>query len=252
MEPDGRPTNLIALRDAKQRGEQLISQRYAEDLIDGDELERRLEALGAADTLAAVDALTVDLLDPSSSAAGVASMVLAESARPQALAVPAKAASVTALVPADAVEPERRRVAVLSTMKEEGAWTPARTNRVVNVLGESKLDLREARLAPGELVFEVRCVLGSIKLLVPPGLAVRVEVSNVLSEVTRDPGVVDQPDSADAPVIVVRGSLVLSELEVRERLPGEGGWRAFWRKRRERRALRRRQRAALPPAKDDP
>ena len=42
------------------------------------------------------------------------------------------------------------------------------------------------------------------------------------------------------PMVRVTGTAVLGEVELKERVAGESGWQAFWRRRRERRKKRRR------------
>jgi predicted membrane protein len=51
--------------------------------------------------------------------------------------------------------------------------------RITAIFGGSKLDLRHAELAPGENVLDVFLMFGGIKMLVPSGWDVRVEVFSI-------------------------------------------------------------------------
>ncbi|NVB41199.1 hypothetical protein G6O69_25395 [Pseudenhygromyxa sp. WMMC2535] len=240
MDQDGQPTNLIALRDAKAGAQALITRRFAEDLIDADELDRRLDTLLEAQTLEAVAALTRDLEEPGAPPG-------------QALA---RQSSGQALARLEDLPERRELTAIFSSIEEVGRWVPARHNRVTDVFADAKLDFCEAVLGPGETVVEIRCVFGSMEILVPRSLAVRVETSAVFADVSRDPEVRSEPEYPGDPVLVVRGSLVFASLEIREREAREGRWAAWRRHRGERRKLRAarrdaRRRPALPPASDD-
>lgn len=219
------PTNLIALRDGKQQAEALISARFAEGLIDQDELERRLDAVQDARTLAALERLIVDLVEPGSS--------------PSAALVRTSATPSVALARVEDVAASRRIVALFGSVEQCGRWIPARHNLVVDVFAEAVLDLREVALGPGETVFELRCVCASAEVIVPPGLAVRVDASVLFASVERDREIPSDPIAAGDPVVVITGTIVFAALELLERRPGERGRDARRRHRAERRALRK-------------
>jgi hypothetical protein len=229
------PTNLIALRDGKLQAEALITARFAEGLIDQDELERRLEAVQDAETLAMLERLIVDLVDPGSS--------VREALLPSRHAQIDGQPRVTALARLDEIASSRSISVVFGSSDLHGRWTPARHNRVVNVFAESVLDLREATLGPGETVFELRCVFASTTILVPPGLAVRVDASVLLGEIDRERGIPSEPAIAGDPVVVITGRVMFAELDIEERLAGEGK-RDARRRRKQQRKQRRRQRRA--------
>lgn len=226
------PTNLIALRDGKQRAEALITARYAEGLIDQDDLERRLEALQDAETLGALEALIVDIVEPGTSPSAV--LVRRSSGSELDAASPS-----LALAQLEDIAPTRRLTAIFANLDQHGDWTPARTNQVVDVFAEASLDFRAAKLGPGETHIELTCVFGSTQLLVPPGLAVRVEANLILAEISRDPAVVEVPRAANDPVLVITGLALMASLEISERLLGETPREARKRKRRLRRKARR-------------
>jgi hypothetical protein len=56
--------NLVELRDVRQDARESLAQAYAEDLIDAEELDRRLEGVENASDPAAVRALYEDVVPP--------------------------------------------------------------------------------------------------------------------------------------------------------------------------------------------
>lgn len=216
------PTNLIALRDGKQQAEALISIRFAEGLIDQDELERRLEAVQDARTITELERLIADLVEPGVSP----SVALARTDAPAS----------TALVRLEDIPGERRIAAWFGSVEQRGRWVPARHNQVVDVFAEVVLDLREAVLGPGETVIELRCTFASAEVIVPPGLAVRVDARVLFAGVERDPEIPESPLAPGDPLIVISGRITFASLELIERRPGERSRDARRRHRAERRA----------------
>lgn len=227
-------TNLIALRDARQRAEALITTRYAEGVIDDDALDTRLERLNAADSVAAIDELIADLVDPATA--------------PTVALVPVGNASMLEHGAAHArlrqIPDERAVTAVFASVEQHGQWVPGRRTRVVDVFASARLDLREAVLGPGPTLIEINCVFASLEMIVPPELAVRVEARLLFSSLERDAGIREQPRSADEPLVIITGLVLFANFELRERLVGESGRQA----RRRHKALRKaaKRRAALP------
>lgn len=111
----------------------------------------------------------------------------------------------------DQGDPDRVN-AMLAETKRVGPCTVGRRVQVSVFLGSALLDLTEATFTAREV--EVNCTqfLGSITIRVRPGTAVRVEATNVLAEssVKR----IGAPDDRE-PRIVVRGSNILGEIQVR-------------------------------------
>lgn len=239
---DAPPTNLIALRDGKRAAETLISERYAEGLIDGDELERRLELVQDAETIDALERLIVDLVDPGV-APSTALVPRAQVAAGYGLANASARTDAHALAQLDDIAPQRQFTALFSSVEQGGRWTPARHNRVIDVFGDATLDLREAVLGPGPTIIDVRCVFASLVLIVPPGLAVRIEASATFASVERDEHISELPRGPGEPFVVVQGLLVFASLEIRDRMPGESRREARRRHKAARKAAKRERRA---------
>ena len=218
--------NLVALKATKERAEALLSERFAADVIDADELERRLERVQAAGAISEVEAVTEDLVTPETA------LVPTDDGRSRALARP------------DEVKDNRSIVTVFGEHKQpEGPWVPARHNKVLTVFGDTSLDLREARLGPGTTEISVRCVFGEVSILVPPGLDLEVQTNAILASVEL-PERAEPPDrSAGAPRVVLTGFVVMGSVEIRERYPGESKREAKKRRKQRRKELKRAARA---------
>jgi hypothetical protein len=117
----------------------------------------------------------------------------------------------------------RERGGVLSffgAQKREGAWEVPRELRVACCMGSVELDLREAILADGETVIEVIALMGSVEILLPPGVRVDLEGDTLGGEYTFTP----DPTAAlipGAPRIVLRGNAILASVEAESRYAGE-------------------------------
>ncbi len=163
----------------------LLTDGYANDWIDQDELDRRLELAESASTVEALHALTTEL-------------------RP----------ATTALVPvrstALATNPERLRV-TFGSVERVGAWQVEKSTAVRVRFGALLLDLREAMLPDGDIELVIDVVFGSLDILVPPGWQIDNQCGALL-------GSVDHTARRGAPgerrVLRLRGRVVLGSLSI--------------------------------------
>jgi hypothetical protein len=220
--------NLVALRDHRELIIARLSDAYAQDLFEVEELERRLDLAHAATSLAALDALVADLA-PVARAPSTALVV----AGPTAIDDPARAAS----------KPLR---VIFGSVERRGRWTVPRRLDLGVWLGHAELDFRDASVAAGTTTIDVNVVMGNFEIILPPNLAIDVDVSSILGSVTERHRVPPDADPA-RPVIRIVGKVWFGNLEITTRLPGESAWDARRRERRERKALRAGARKALPP-----
>lgn len=188
-----------------------LSSDYANGAFEVEELERRLALVHAAQTPAELDAVVTDL-------------------RPT-----------VALVPA-----QRVRV-VMGSVERTGPWAVPHQLAARVFWGNLLLDLREARLAPGDTTIEVDVTMGNVEVIVPPGVEVAVEASSVLGNIEER---TERFAAGGArPIVRIVGRVKLGNLEVSTRRPGESRRDARRRRRAERRAYRR-WRRALPSLLD--
>ncbi len=194
--------NETLLADRRDQISERLATGFAHGLFEVDELERRLSVVQTAQSSAELDALTTDLVPVTS----------------------------TALVPA-----KRMRV-VFGSIERVGPWVVPQDLTARVAFGSLVLDLREARLAPGVTTIEVHVTMGNIEVVVPPGMAVEVDVSSFMGNVEQRTDHV----SAETPTTVrIVGHVKLGNLELMTLRAGETQRDAKWRRRQERRAYRR-------------
>jgi hypothetical protein len=223
--------SLVALRDRRAAVVTRLSDAYAADLFDVDELDRRLDLAHSVRTVAELDTLTEDLGEPTTSLVLASSMQVADDAnRP----------------------PTKRLRVIMSSVEREGRWIVPKETAMRIFWGTAALDFREASLAPGTTTIDVRITMGNLELILPPELAIDVDVSSVMGSVEQRHRQPVEPDPS-RPMLRVTGRVLMGNLEITTLLPGEtkrDGMRRDRDKRRDkRRALRdaRRGRRALPP-----
>jgi hypothetical protein len=207
-----------------------LSECYATDVLEVDELERRLDLAHAARTVAELEALVADLAPAPATTALVA-------AAPAAIEDPSRAAT------------KRVRV-IMSHVERRGRWTVPRTLELRVFWGNAELDFRDASLAPGVTTIDVRVLMGNLEIILPPHLAIDVDVSSFMGSVEERHRVPPDEDPA-RPVLRLSGAVRLGNLEITTRLPGESRGDARRREKRERKQLRKAHRRALPAGGDD-
>jgi hypothetical protein len=216
------PENRLALSRAQATRESVIGalqEHFAHDALDVEEFERRVTLAHTSESREAILALLDDL-----------------PALPDAAGRAVKAE----LVPAAEVRPTQTVRALMSSTERRGPWMVPRQVRVRATMSSTVLDFREARLPAGPVDVELRAVMSSIEIIVPPGLAVETEGSAIMGtfeHVDRAPA---HPDP-DAPLLRVHGLALMGSVEIKMRLPGESEREAYRRLKQE-----RRDRKALP------
>ncbi len=225
-------TSLVALRDRREAVIAQLVQGFSDDVFDVDELDRRLDRAHSATSLAELDDLVKDLAAPAASTA---------------LAVKPAAT----IVRDDPNRPAEKKLwCVMSGVDRQGRWIVPRKMRVKCFWGGGRLDFREADFGPGVTELHVACVMGGFEVIVPPSLAVDVDASAIMGgfdERHRAPAAAE-PGQA---VLRITGFVVMGGVSIETRLPGESDRQARKREKRERKALRKAEREALPPGRDD-
>ena len=105
-------------------------------------------------------------------------------------------------------------LAVLGSAERSGFWRLAQAARVLALLGSCKLDLRAARISSVITRLQVRCVLGSVSIVVPTGVEVELEVHTILG--SRNMRLASNPPAPGAPSIHITGLVLLGSLSVRD------------------------------------
>jgi hypothetical protein len=210
----------LALRrahDARERVIAALQEHFAHDALDVDELERRVTLAHKSGDPQEIEALLADL------------PALAGDAR-----LPAPRA---ALVPASEVRPVQTLRALMSSTERRGPWNVPRQLSVRSMMSSMVLDFRDARLPAGPVDIELRAVMSSVEIVVPPGLAVEMEGSAIMGAFEHLDRAPAQPDP-DAPLLRIRGRIVMGAVQIRMQLPGESERDAHRRLAQERRGTR--------------
>ena len=210
---DAKPA-LVALRDRREAVIQVLTDSFANDIIDLDTFDERTLRAHQATTVAALDALVVDL----------------EPLPSDARRAPLARVNVDAAI----ARPRRKNlVAVFSNVERRGAWVVPPALRAQAVFGNVELDFRDASFAPGVTELDLMVVFGNVEIIVPANLAVECEGLAVFASFEHAGTAVHDPDR---PLLRIRGSAVFGSVEVSTRLPGESARDAHRRQRRHRRA----------------
>lgn len=227
------PTALVAIRDRREQVIALLSEQFARDAFDVDELDHRLTLAQQAETVAALDVLVADL---------------------PALPSDVRTTTELAVRPDEArlaAWPQRsRRLAIFGGIERKGRWTCPRQLRIIAAFGGAELDFREAELAPGVTELKITAVFGGVELIVPPHLAVECDASAIFGgfeEVHRAPRSADP----DRPVLRITGFAMFGGVSIETRLPGESRRDARQRDKREAKALRDGRLGSLPAGDPD-
>lgn len=218
-----------SLNLSRQNAIDALMEHFANDVLDVDEFERRLDQAHAANSTDELRALLVDL--PSGGnlpAAPGQSPVTDVSARPSYSAVPAGQVKDTEFV-----------VALMGGTSRRGHWRPARKNYAIAVMGGAELDFREAAFGPGVTEVQVWSMWGGVEIIVPPGVNIESRGIALLGGFDH---AADEPSVPDptAPTLRITGLAVMAGVEISVRHAGETARDARQRRRVRHREERRR------------
>ena len=102
---------------------------------------------------------------------------------------------------------------VFGDLRRAGVWRVPVYSSWSTLLGDVKLDLREAHIERSPTTIHTRTLFGDIEVLVPEGVAVDLRVSSMLGTVRQ---VADAVDPA-APRVVVTGRTIFGDVRVLHR-----------------------------------
>lgn len=216
MSEDLRPSRTLVR--AREEAATALTGAFADDELDVDEFEARLDRCWRAGSFEEIEALFDDLT--------VTAPVLREDATAERRSGPG---STSSPAPSEGPEALSRPVdrpghdlvlAVMSGVGRGGRWTPPRHVNAVAVMGGVELDFRQARFPPGETTVNAVAFMGGVEIVVPPGVAVTCAGVPIMGGFER----LDQEDdgrTAPGAVLRIRGAAVMGGVEVRTARPGE-------------------------------
>ncbi len=226
-EPDAEANKPLAIplsQEARQKAIDVLSEAYAQDQIDVEEFEQRVELVGLAKNMEHLRTIVADLppppAGPATTAAGGREVVLRPTLPP-------------GQVPDDSVI-----VGIMGGGSRKGAWIPARTNWAVALMGACDLDFREAQLGPGVTEIRTFAIMGGVQVVVPPDVRVECSGIGIMGGFDHKTTVTSTTD-LEAPVIRVTGLAIMGGVEVTVRHPGETARDARLRLSAERKAQKR-------------
>ncbi len=103
-------------------------------------------------------------------------------------------------------------VAVMGDTKRKGKWRIESEIGAVAVMGDVTIDLREAEVRSNEIDIVATCVMGDIKIIVPDGVDVQLSGVTIMGD--KKVRVVEAPPGQHAPVVRVRGYVVMGDIKV--------------------------------------
>ncbi|MBD0292237.1 MAG: DUF1707 and DUF2154 domain-containing protein [Jiangellaceae bacterium] len=191
------PRDLRCSDVDRDRVAEALRQAAGEGRLTLSELEERLAATFAARTYGDLEPITEDLPEGPYPVPQVAGYM------------PAWRRSTAAGLPASRSE---RITTVLGDERRSGRWeVPSRLD-VTCLVGEVVLDFTEAIVRHREVAVHVAALLGTVTLIVPDGIDVRMDLAaSVLGETKQLTG----PTTQGGPVYWIRGFVVLGSVVVR-------------------------------------
>lgn len=177
-----------------------LADHYANDRLELEEYERRVDLAQRATTDEELRELLADL-EPRRN-------------------LPVPVSTTTDLATVEEVPATRHLVSVLGNVSRSHVWTVPRRLNVTCILGGADLDFRQARIGPGCTELRVYSVMGGVHIVVPEGLHVEVDGMAILGDFEDQRDVSEKTDEAPSSLRVT-GVSFLGGVEVEARLPGE-------------------------------
>jgi hypothetical protein len=202
-------TAMAELDQARQQAVRLLCQAHADDRLNPEAFDSRLERIKLAPNEATLAAILADLDQ------GNLPVLYHQ---PLPAAQPVDHTDVAPVSPAEYL----RIASVFGSTKRAGSWTVPLALDVRVLLGEVTIDLRDAVFGSDLVEIEVDAKLGSFTLIVPAGTQVENEIEEILSSSTHSTrnsrGV-----GPNGLLIRLRGRAVISSIDVKEKLPTKSG-----------------------------
>ena len=183
-----------------------LSTYFANDDLSLEELERRIERVYKAASMSELATITADLR----SASPPAAMSRADSARLYSRPQGQPPALSSASAPS-------RMLSIMSSTRRVGRWAVPRKLELVGFMADTKMDLTHASLPTGTIEIDLRLVMTSFKLVVPPGVSVVSEAHSILSNIRSRANEMPLPgrrSPQDLPVIRLTGVAFMSDVKI--------------------------------------
>jgi len=213
-----------------------LSEHFAADHIEMEELERRLDLAHRATVPEELRALLADLPSgvnvpaPINPTRGAMQSAASQSV-PQAYSGPGRPVAAE-----HEVRDSQVVVGFMGGSTRGGSWVPARRITSVAVMGGVEIDFREARFAPGVTRLHVFAVWGGVDIIVPPDLRVECDGIGIMGGFEQETDPDGQPDP-NGPVLRISGLACMGGAKVKVRHSGKTSRDARLRRKEHRKML---------------
>jgi len=119
----------------------------------------------------------------------------------------------TGYVAAPAVVATPWVVGVLGSSQRNGRWRVGHELHAVSVMGECKIDLRQAVIDAPLIVVDALAIMGTVEVIVPEG--VQVDLQGIAIMGAKTMRMSDAPILEGAPVVRITGLALMGEIKVR-------------------------------------
>lgn len=193
--PTATASGLRASDADRERTARRLGEALGDGRLDHAEYDERLNSAFAAKTMGELVGLTEDLPGGTGTAAAPAPAVSSDGPP----------------------EGSENIIALLASAERSGRWLVEPRTNASTVLGSIELDMCEAVMSRPRVVLQCAVLLGSVELVVPPGVRVVDHANTVLGSVDIAGAA---PAGPDAPTVAVTGLVLLGSVSVRTREPG--------------------------------
>jgi len=178
-----------------------LSTHFANDDLSLEDLERRIERVYRANSVAELEEITADL---KRAVAPPAPTPVGRASRSTTVATSYELAST-------------RLLSFMSSTRRVGRWAVPQTLNLVAIMSDTKLDFTHAVMPGGVVNIHMNAIMASCKLVVPPNVRVINDTHSVMSSVrSRADELLPEgaPATLDAPVIRLTGIALMSDVNV--------------------------------------
>ena len=178
-----------------------LSTFFANDDLSLEDLERRIERVYKASSVSELDSITADLNSAASAPPDHGRTKIARAA---------------ALLSHRSERQFSRVFSIMSSTRRVGRWAVPQRLEIVGIMTDTKIDLTRALLPAGIIDVDLRVIMSSFKLVVPPSLRVVNDAHSVLSNIRShaDELPPEGRRASDAPVIRLTGVAVMSDVSI--------------------------------------
>ncbi|MCA1755749.1 MAG: hypothetical protein LC641_13845 [Spirochaeta sp.] len=206
LPPESRPLSVLRYEVVER-----LKLNYAYDNINEHELGLRIEHAEASRTHSELRALVADLplfLEPNDAPGG------GKISGKTSVAAPAVTETIDTGVDTNSGQVSKTATvfALLGGTERRGIWRPARSTKVLAVMGGVDLDYRKALFPPGRTRVTALCIMGGLDIVVPPGVEVELTALPILGGVDNR---TDSPEEPSAPVLEVRAVAIMGGVDIR-------------------------------------